>query len=1199
MVDKTSSTLAPRLRSYAWALLAVTLLTIQAVFLLFVRPGASLSTYSNVVSVVYFLVLLLATGIAVLNAVQSRRIIRLFWSFFALGCGLQSVNAWTWVFQVAILTKEHPDFLLSASPLYLHIIFLIAAVASRPHLKLLRDRPHRTTLSFLLLLFFFLFAYAIVLFPISRMQYSADILRAQALYSAENLLLLGVLGAVVISSRPPWRIIYCHLLGASTLYALGSLAANLAIGSGRMSAGWYSLTYTAAAYWFVWVALQGRKLAPQLTQTTQVDTINPRYVSTLAMLVVVAIPIVGVWELFRADQPYTTHVTRLLIVFLALLCLAVMAFITEYFTKRELSSDIDIAHDRLRMAMASGKSAGWEWDLATGRDLWFGDLQTMFGIPSDTFIGQASDFCRYLHPDDRQRVSEAVANVRVTHKPYEADFRVVWQDGTVRWVAARGTFQYAKNGNPERMLGMAVDVTEHKQAEEALRRSEEKFSKAFRQSPMAFTLTSARDHRYLDVNETFERMTGWQRDEVIGRTPFDIGIWVDAAERAEFERRILADGSVRDLEVQFHRRNGEQKMGLRSAEWIEIEGEPCILSVIADITESKQIQEKLHESEDRLSGIVASAMDAIIAINEQQRIVLFNAAAEKMFGCAADEALGTGVDRFITQRVRSKHEAHILRFGEAVITNRVMGAVGALCGIRANGEEFPIEASISRIETGGNRLFTIIIRDITERRRAEEALRESEERYRHLVDSSNDWVWEANADGVYTYAGPQCREILGYEPSELIGKKRFDLMPPEEARRVAAIFDAITAERKVFRGLENTNLRKDGRLVVLETNGSPVIDNQGRLLGYRGMDRDITDRKQAENVVRESEQRFRLVANTAPVLIWMSGTDKLRNYFNQPWLEFTGRPLEAELGNGWADGVHQDDLKRCLDTYSQASDRREPFQMQYRLRARDGKYRWLVDIGVPRFNPDGSFAGYIGSCIDITDRKYSEEALANMGRRLIEAHEEERTWIARELHDDVNQQITLLAIELERWSQHPSKSAVDLRDHIHHARERLSDIAKDIQALSHRLHSSKLEYLGIVAAANSFCKELSEQQKVQVEFNYANIPRGVPKEISLCLFRVLQEALQNAVKHSGARHFHVELRGTSDEICLTVSDPGVGFDWHGAMNRPGLGLISMRERLQLVKGEFSIDSHPGRGTTVCARVPLELETEENRVRMAG
>ena len=122
------------------------------------------------------------------------------------------------------------------------------------------------------------------------------------------------------------------------------------------------------------------------------------------------------------------------------------------------------------------------------------------------------------------------------------------------------------------------------------------------------------------------------------------------------------------------------------------------------------------------------------------------------------------------------------------------------------------------------------------------------------------------------------------------------------------------------------------------------------------------EHEQAAQVVRESEERFRLVANTAPVMIWMAGTDRLCTYVNQPWLEFTGRPLEAELGNGWVESVHPEDLNRCMNTYTQAFDRRESFQMEYRLRRHDGEYRWLSDIGVPRFNPDHSFAGYIGSC---------------------------------------------------------------------------------------------------------------------------------------------------------------------------------------------------------------------------------------------
>jgi len=345
------------------------------------------------------------------------------------------------------------------------------------------------------------------------------------------------------------------------------------------------------------------------------------------------------------------------------------------------------------------------------------------------------------------------------------------------------------------------------------------------------------------------------------------------------------------------------------------------------------------------------------------------------------------------------------------------------------------------------------------------------------------------------------------------------------------------------------------------------------------------EHEQSAHVLRESEERFRLVANTAPVMIWMAGTDRLCTYVNQPWLKFTGRSLEAQLGNGWAEGVHNEDRKRCLETYSQAFDRLEPFEMEYRVRRNDGEYRWILDIGVPRFNRDGNFAGYIGSCLDITERKLADDALASIGQRLIEAHEEERRRIARELHDDIVQRIALLAIELEACDQQAPDMMTGVHNRIRQVREHLSEVGTDIQALSHHLHSSKLEYLGLVAAAKAFCRELSEQHNVRIEFKHSDMPAAVPKEISLCMFRVLQEALQNAVRHSGGQEFAVEVHGTQDEILLVVSDSGIGFDSRGAINGRGLGLISMRERLRLVNGELSIQSKPGRGTTVLARVP--------------
>lgn len=350
--------------------------------------------------------------------------------------------------------------------------------------------------------------------------------------------------------------------------------------------------------------------------------------------------------------------------------------------------------------------------------------------------------------------------------------------------------------------------------------------------------------------------------------------------------------------------------------------------------------------------------------------------------------------------------------------------------------------------------------------------------------------------------------------------------------------------------------------------------------------RQRVQRRKAEAAVRESEQRFRLVANTAPVMIWMSGADKLCNYFNQPWLAFTGRTLDEELGDGWAEGVHEEDLHRCLETYGTAFDRRESFEMEYRLRRQDGEYRWVFDLGVPRFNADRSFAGYIGSCLDVTERKLAEEALSSVSRKLIEAHEEERNWIARELHDDVTQRLALLAVNLDLLNRELPPSASEAKRHMADIKQQVKDLGIDVQALSHRLHSSKLEYFGLSVAAAAFCRELSERKDVRIEFHSEEIPKSLPEEMSLCLFRVLQEALQNAVKHSGSKDYKVTITSVSDEIQLIVADDGYGFNMEEALKTPGLGITSMKERLKIVNGELQIDSQTNHGTVVCARVPF-------------
>ena len=338
--------------------------------------------------------------------------------------------------------------------------------------------------------------------------------------------------------------------------------------------------------------------------------------------------------------------------------------------------------------------------------------------------------------------------------------------------------------------------------------------------------------------------------------------------------------------------------------------------------------------------------------------------------------------------------------------------------------------------------------------------------------------------------------------------------------------------------------------------------------------------------LRESETRLRQVTDVAPVLLWMSDSDARLTYLNKYWLDFTGRPAETELGLGWLNGVHHADRDAYRTAYDAAFLLRQPLRTELRLRRSDGEYRWLLVIGAPMRDDSARFIGYVGTCLDITESKVAEHALATVSGRLIEAQEQERSRLARELHDDINQRLALLAIELERLRTDVPHARNELVWRIDSLRSATLEISRDVQALSHELHSSKLDFLGLVAAVASYCREFSELKNIAVHFTHHDVPPSLSRDISLCLFRVLQEASHNVAKHSGARRFEVELRGTAEHAYLTVRDTGKGFDPASAKNGQGLGLISMRERLGLVGGTLSIRSALNRGAELVAEVPL-------------
>jgi signal transduction histidine kinase len=249
------------------------------------------------------------------------------------------------------------------------------------------------------------------------------------------------------------------------------------------------------------------------------------------------------------------------------------------------------------------------------------------------------------------------------------------------------------------------------------------------------------------------------------------------------------------------------------------------------------------------------------------------------------------------------------------------------------------------------------------------------------------------------------------------------------------------------------------------------------------------------------------------------------------------------------------------------------------------------DVSISYFPIEGTTGVFGAACIfqDITERKRLEESLTGMTRKLIEAQEQERSRIGRELHDDVNQRLAMLALELEQLQQNPSEVESRVQD----LRKGISELSSDVHTLSHDLHSSKLEYLGVVAGMKSWCKDFAARQKIEIDFN-SDVRNALPLEVGLPLFRVLQEALHNALKHSGVRRVEVELREDSSEIHLVIGDLGRGFDVESALQGKGLGLTSMRERVRLVSGTIAIDSKPNGGTTIHVRVPLGSEQTTQR-----
>ncbi|MDR4478966.1 MAG: PAS domain S-box protein [Nitrospira sp.] len=634
-----------------------------------------------------------------------------------------------------------------------------------------------------------------------------------------------------------------------------------------------------------------------------------------------------------------------------------------------------------------------------------------------------------------------------------------------------------------------------------------------------------------------------------------------------------------------------------------------ITGVMFDISERKRSETALRQSEEQLR-VITDALPGLIAyVDRNERYRFVNAGYERHFGLPRERIIGGSVEELLQQDY-SQVQAFIRRVleGEQITFETT--------SLRQAGEETLLSTYVPEWTAEGKvEGFYVLITDMTDRKRTEQALRESEERFRHLFEQASDGIVMADMAGHYLDVNTRACHMLGYSREELLSMSVTDLLDPHDYRRLRDIKTELLDGHR--HSAEWQLRRKDGATLTVEISAKLQPDRR-----WHAIVRDITDRKRAEAGLRESEAHFRMLADATPVLVWMAGPDRGWTWLNRSWLQYTGRTLEDELGQGWTSGIHPDDRAYYFKVYTAHFSRHEPFEMEYRLRRQDGTYGWILDRGVPLLTENGSFRGYLGSAIDITDRKHAEEQLQKWTMEL-EARVQERTQALVRSQE----RLRALASDLSATEQQERRRlATELHDYLAQllvvARMKLGQTKPLVQdPKTHQLLSEadnvllqSLDYTRFLVAELSpqvlyqfglpaALKWLADQMKTHaltVTVHCEVDQLHMAEDSAVILYQSVRELLFNVVKHARTNEASIVLACPEESrVAITVRDQGCGFNPTTMMESdrttPGrFGLFNVQERVEALGGHLTLRSSEDSGTTITLTAPIAAPSQSEQ-----